>query len=241
MTAISRLRIQGAQDGDAGHAKGARTVDQRPPPAGGGHRRMACKGHRQTGRPAPPTSSLTESGIGMSMESCAAMRSAQPPGASLATPTWTPGPSAPSVKLQHRLRSPGLAGRAGRVDAAGAASQPRVQQHALAYLEPFGLGAEGDDLRHHLMARECAGSRRTRPSDCRCRRTFEFAEHQLGLRSAHARKQGPGDDPVGTHQRGVVHLLQAEGQGVESAIQFVAGLVPGVVGIGVGPRIPGLS
>ena len=52
------------------------------------------------------TSSETPSGTGMSIESWAASRSAQAPGASVVTPMWTPGPIAPVVKLQHRDRSP---------------------------------------------------------------------------------------------------------------------------------------
>ena len=50
------------------------------------------------------------SGTGISMESCAASCSAQAPGAPVMTPTWTPGPRSPLVKLQHRLRSPAWQG-----------------------------------------------------------------------------------------------------------------------------------
>ena len=52
----------------------------------------------------------TPSGTGMSMESCAASRSAHAPGAAVMTPTCTPGPRSPLVKLQQRLRSPAWQG-----------------------------------------------------------------------------------------------------------------------------------
>ncbi len=58
-------------------------------------------------------SSEMPSGTGINMESCAASCSAQAPGAPVVTPTCTPGPRSPLVKLQHRLRSPAWQGGQG--------------------------------------------------------------------------------------------------------------------------------
>ena len=52
------------------------------------------------------TSSLTPSGTGISIDSCAGRYSAKPPGASLEVPVWMPAAIGPRSKLQHRLRSP---------------------------------------------------------------------------------------------------------------------------------------
>ena len=60
----------------------------------------------EKGSASTAASSEMPSGTGMSMESCAASCSAQAPGAPVITPTWTPGPRSPLVKLQQRLRSP---------------------------------------------------------------------------------------------------------------------------------------
>ena len=66
---------------------------------------MACietaKGSARTA-----SSSGMSSGTGISIESCAASNSAHAPGASVVTPTCTPGPRLPDVKLQHRLSLP---------------------------------------------------------------------------------------------------------------------------------------
>ena len=51
-------------------------------------------------------SSEMSSGTGMSIESWAAISSAQAPGAPVITPMWTPGPRSPLVNDQHRLTSP---------------------------------------------------------------------------------------------------------------------------------------
>ena len=51
-------------------------------------------------------SSVTRSGTGKTIEWWTAIRSAHAPGASVMTPTWTPGPRPPRVKLQQSGRSP---------------------------------------------------------------------------------------------------------------------------------------
>ncbi len=52
------------------------------------------------------TSSGIESGTGKSIDGCAGMRFAQPPGTSLDVPMWMPGASGGVWKFQQRLRSP---------------------------------------------------------------------------------------------------------------------------------------
>ena len=67
---------------------------------------MACR-ETENGSASTATSSLTSSGMGMSIESWAAMRSAHPPGRVGGHPDVDARGRAPrSVKLQHRLSSP---------------------------------------------------------------------------------------------------------------------------------------
>ncbi len=49
------------------------------------------------------TSSLTPSGTGISIDSCAGRYSAKPPGASFDVPVWIPAAMGPRVKCQHML------------------------------------------------------------------------------------------------------------------------------------------
>ena len=70
---------------------------------------MAWK-ETEKGSASTAASSEMPSGTGISMESCAASCSAQAPGAPVMTPTCTPGPRSPFVKLQQRLRSPAWQG-----------------------------------------------------------------------------------------------------------------------------------
>ncbi len=70
---------------------------------------MAWK-ETEKGSASTAASSEMASGTGISMESWAASCSAHAPGAAVMTPTWTPGPRSPLVKLQHRLRSPATQG-----------------------------------------------------------------------------------------------------------------------------------
>ena len=84
----------------------AGAVDEHPPAGRGRVAHDGVERHREGVGQDGGLVRRCRRGPGMSMESCAASSSAQAPGAPVMTPTWTPGPRSPLVKLQHRLRSP---------------------------------------------------------------------------------------------------------------------------------------
>ena len=131
---------------------------------------------------------------------------------------------------QHRLKSPRLARRAHRRDAARPARQPRVEHDAVADLEPFGLGTERDDVGDDFVAEHL------RQREERLHRVVgrphlaPVHEHLLGVRAADAGEPGLGDDPVGQQEPGLVHVDELHRRVREVAQQVV-------VGVGLGHRI----
>ena len=135
----------------------------------------------------------------------AGRRSANPPGASTELPAWMPGARAPSWKRQHRLKSPGLARRAQRVEAPHRARQPRVEHDPLPGLDA-GVGPRvlhgGDHLvAEHLGERDERGHRRVG-------RALEVHEDLLDVAAADAGHAGAQHRPLGPADLGLGHLLQ---------------------------------
>ena len=188
---------QAAQGGHARRPEGPGPVDEGLPPGGGGLRRMACietaKGSARTA-----ISSDTASGTGISIESWAARSSAHAPGASVVTPTWTPGPSLPAVKFAQ-AQVPGGTGGAG-------GSMPRGPQvsHGLSTTlsrpPPPGLGTEFHHLGHHLVSRD-VGQRREGGHGVVDVAFAEVPHDELGVGSADPRQDGSGHHPVGSDLR----------------------------------------
>ena len=154
-------------------------------------------------------SSEMPSGTGMSMESCAASRSAQAPGAPGDDADVDAGTEVSLGEAPAEAEVARLAGRAGRVDAPRSAGQPRVEHDTLAHVEAPRLGPERNHLGHHLVPGHVGkrGEGSHRVVDIA---GVEVTEHQLGVGAADARKDGFGDDPVGPDQAGLVDLVQAE-------------------------------
>src|SRR5665213_3980810 len=100
------------------------------PPGGGGWRTIAWN---ETEKGSARTAAVSEmsSGTAWSIESWAAMSSAQAPAAPVTTPMWTPGPMSPFVKDQHMLTSPTRHGGQGGVMPRGA--QPVSYTHLRAH------------------------------------------------------------------------------------------------------------
>ena len=115
-----------------------------------------------------------------------------------------------------------LAGRAEGLDAAGRAGQPGVEDDPLADVESAGFGTERHDLGDDLVPGH-VGKRREGGHRVVDVARVEVAQHELGVGSADAREDRPGDHPVGTDEPGVVDVVQAEGDAGQHRLELVLG------------------
>ena len=120
-------------------------------------------------------------------------------------------------------------------DAPGSARQPGVEDDTLADLETPGLGPQRHDFGHHLMAGDVGqgGEGGHGVVDVT---GGEVAQDQLGLGSADPGQDRPGEHPVGPGERGVVDLVQAEGDGGQQGLELVGRCRTDFVVSGAAPK-----
>ena len=212
-------RVEGLQDGDACEAEGAGAVDEHAAP---GRRRMAHDGVERHGEGVGQDCRLVGDAVGHRDQHGVVRGQLLGPGARGRSDDADVDARAEVAlgEAPAQAQITGLAGGAGRVDAARTAGQPRVQHDALTDVEAAGLGSEGDDLGHHLVSGHVGerGKGGHRVIDVAC---VEVAQDELGVGAADAREDRPRHHPVGTDQAGVVDVVQPERDAREHRLQLV--------------------
>ena len=128
-----------------------------------------------------------------------------------------------------------LAGGTLRLNAAGAAAEPRIEYHPLTDVEPRGGRSHGHHFGDHLVPRHVRERRERRHRVVHVTGA-EVAEDQLGIGTTDPREDGSRDHPVRSHQPGIVHVVQAEGQARQHRFQFIGGGGPDLLRGRRGPK-----
>ncbi len=208
------------------------------PPGGGGWRTMAWK-DTEKGSASTAASSEMSSGTGKSMDEWVANSSAQAPGAPVTTPMWTPGLMSPLVNDQHMLRSPAWHGGHRGVIPRGAQLSQGLSTTRWPTSTPRASGPRATTSATTSWPGTW-GSEEKAAIGLSMSPSWKSPEHQLGVGAAHPGEDRAGDHPVGMDGMGVVHLVEAEGQGGQPLLELVGRDRPRLVGIGAGPEHEGL-